>query len=255
MTIRFKIWALLVCVLTLLMSLCVQSVSASDGLTLTVSTVNAEPGTEVEVPIILSGNDMGLAGFMVSVNHDSNLSLKSITKGSALGTLTYTKPGDLTSNPLNIGFDGQDADYSNGTVATFTYVVPADAEGFYEVNASYSAGNIFDGDLNNVDIKIINGGIVVNSTPEVIEPVISYSNFEKGTKNIRLDVNLDSPDEITGKVYVALYDEKGHTVKTKVYPAAETVNAMLDSVDGKYIKIMWWDNEYRPIVENLKIDL
>lgn len=254
MAISLRKMMALICLISVLVTMCIPTVYASSKTTLTVANVNAEPGTDVDVAIDLSNNTSGIAGMMISVAYNENLVLKSVTKGTALPSLDFTKPGNLSANPVNIGFDGTEGDSTNGTVAILTFTVPEDAKGSYAVNVSYSEGNIYDGDLNDIDVSIVNGGITVNSTPAVTEPSISYTNLVKGTNNITLDVNLTSPDEISGKVYVALYDENS-MVKLKVYDADETVNATIDAVNGKYVKVMWWDNEYKPIAEHLKIDL
>lgn len=234
--------------------MCIPTVNASSKTTLTVASVIGEPGTDVDIAIGLSGNETGIAGMMISVLYDENLVLKSVTRGTALSTLDFTKPGNLSANPVNIGFDGMDGDSTNGTVATLTFTVPKDAEGNYEVNISYSVGNIYDGDLNDIYVNIVNGGINVESSPSTTEPTLAVSNFVKDANNITLDANLASSSGITGKVYVALYGENS-MAKVKVYDAEETVNVTLDTVNGKYIKVFWWDNEYKPITEFIKIDI
>ena len=83
---------------------------------------------------------------------------------------------------------------------------------------------------------------------------ILCKNLVQGTSDITMDICVTSPTEPEGKIYVALYDEE-HMLQVKVYDAKEIVNAKLDFAEGEYIKIMWWDSEYKPIIENLKIDL
>ncbi len=244
----------LVCVIFILTMMYIPAVNASSKATLTVSSVTAEPGTDVEVAIDLSGNEVGILGMMVSVSYDENLTLKKATAGTALSTLDFTPGKDLTANPINIGWDGLDADSTNGTVAILTFAVPEDVQGKYDVNVSYTTGNIYDDGYNDIDVTVVNGSITVNSAPVITEPSMSCENIVKGTDNITLDVNLVSHDEISGKVYVALYDENS-MIKAKIYDADEIVNAIIDAVNGKYIKVFWWDDEYKPIIEHLKIDL
>ena len=86
------------------------------------------------------------------------------------------------------------------------------------------------------------------------EYTITHKNLVSGASSITLDVCVTSPEKMGGKIYVALYDDN-HMIQVKVYDAEEIVNATLDFAKGTYIKVMWWDNDCKPIVENLKIDL
>ncbi|MBR5518984.1 MAG: hypothetical protein IKV86_08180 [Clostridia bacterium] len=244
----------LMCIVSAMAMICSPVVMASSKTTLTVSSVTAEPGTEVEVAIDLSGNEVGILGMMVSVSYDENLTLKKATAGNALPSLDFTPGKSLKENPINFAWDGLDADYGNGTVAILTFAVPEDAQGKYDINISYTTGNIYDNTYNDIDVAVVNGSITVNSVPVITEPSMSCDNIVNGADNITLDINLISPNEIIGKVYVALYDENRMTM-VKVYEADEFVNATLDAVNGNCIKVMWWDNNHKPITEHLKIEL
>jgi len=249
----------LISISTIIMMMCVPFVYASSGITLTVSNVTANQGEDIEVPIVLSDNSVGVAGMTISVSYDNNLTLKSITRGNALSSLNYTPPGNIGANPFNMVFYGLDGDKTNGTVATLTFTSPTDVTGKMNVNVSYTVGNIYDGDLNDLDVNIINGSVEVVSSgitePEVTEPTLEVSECTKGTNTISFDVYAKSPDELSGKIIVATYKDNNSTVKVKMYPVASEVNVSVDTANAEYIKVFWWDNEYKPIAEYIKIDI
>ena len=126
---------------------------------LTVGTVTAGKEDSVTVPISISDNH-GICGASISVAYDKALTLTGIQGGDGLSSLTMTRPGDLTANPVIILWDGVNADTSNGNIALLTFTVP-ETEGNYPVTVSYEDGDIVDGDLNPVALEIVNGGIQV----------------------------------------------------------------------------------------------
>lgn len=126
---------------------------------LTVGTVTAGKEDSVTVPISISDNH-GICGASISVTYDKALTLTGIQGGDGLSSLTMTRPGDLTANPVIILWDGVNADTSNGNIALLTFKAP-ETEGNYPVTVSYEDGDIVDGDLNAVELNIINGSINV----------------------------------------------------------------------------------------------
>ena len=126
---------------------------------LTVGTVTAGKEDSVTVPISISDNH-GICGASISVTYDKALTLTGIQGGDGLSSLTMTRPGDPTANPVIILWDGVNADTSNGNIALLTFKAP-ETEGNYPVTVSYEDGDIVDGDLNAVELNIINGSINV----------------------------------------------------------------------------------------------
>ena len=90
---------------------------------LTVGTVTAGKEDSVTVPISISDNH-GICGASISVTYDKALTLTGIQGGDGLSSLTMTRPGDLTANPVIILWDGVNADTSNGNIALLTFTVP-----------------------------------------------------------------------------------------------------------------------------------
>lgn len=113
----------------------------------------------VTVPVILSGNT-GLAGSLIQITYDPALKLTDVKAGDALKSLTLTPGGDLSANPFNLLWDGQDADNTSGTIAYLTFSVPKEA-GSYSISLSGAPGNFYDNDLNDVAVSFVEGFITV----------------------------------------------------------------------------------------------
>lgn len=164
---RKRLISFIAAVLLVLSSVLTAS-AAGSGVTLTIDQVTAEPGASVSVPVSVA-NNTGICGATISISYDSSLTLTDITAGSALSSLTMTKPGKLTANPFNIVWDGVDEDTTSGTIAVLTFTAPQES-GTYAISASYADGDVLDGDLNPVDLTISNGAVVVGKEePEPVE--------------------------------------------------------------------------------------
>lgn len=118
----------------------------------------------IEVPVKIESNS-GVCGATLTVDYDENLELKGITKGNALSSLTMTLPGDLSQKTINILWDGVEEDKTNGTLFILKFRNPEKA-GTYKVNILYKKGDIINGDLNTVDVDVVNGSIKIEKTTE-----------------------------------------------------------------------------------------
>lgn len=156
-----KLLAIITCIVVLILGSSFSVFASSDTPTLTVGQVTAEGGASVEVPITISDNT-GVCGATIMVTYDDRLKLTAVSAGEGLSTLTMTKPGDLTQNPVNILWDGTDADNSNGDIVKLSFTVPK-AAGIYPVSVNYTSGDIVDGNLEPVNPQIVNGSITVQS--------------------------------------------------------------------------------------------
>ena len=143
-----------------------EPIVPADAPTLTFGDMQAKSGGTVVVPLAISNNP-GLAGLSILVSYDSVLTLNGLEVGEALTELDFTNPKTLTANPLKLLWDGVDADASNGAILYLTFTVAENAEeGDYSISATYDAGDIYDGDMNDVDVVITAGKVTVkNSTP------------------------------------------------------------------------------------------
>ncbi len=131
--------------------------------TVTVGSETCYLGTgaaEVVVPVSLSGS-AGLAGCELRLSYDPALVLTRVEVGTALRSLVFTKPGDLTANPVKLVWDGLTADATNGVIANLTFTVPIASLGSYDVTLEYIPDGVYDGDLNNVALTTVPGTVSV----------------------------------------------------------------------------------------------
>lgn len=153
-------------VLAIMLAATLFSFTASaDGITVSVGNIAAQSGESVVVPVTISGNT-GIAGALFSVKYDSALTLTAVNAGEAFNTLTFTKPGKLDANPINLTYDGQDADTTNGVIAYLTFTAP-EAAGVYPVEISYNMGDIYDQDFNDLELTLVNGAVAVTQNDPI----------------------------------------------------------------------------------------
>ena len=101
----------------------------------------------------------------LTINFDENaLKLKDAKNGSALSTLSFTKPGALNSG-FSFGWDGAEInpeDIKDGSILILTFeVVDNAASGVCPISFTYDDGDIIDGDLNEVLLTVVNGSVTV----------------------------------------------------------------------------------------------
>lgn len=195
--------------------------------TISIGTVDAQPGEQVDVPISISGNT-GMCGATLSIAYNDALVLSNITAGSALSTLTMTKPGSLSSNPFNLVWDGMEADSSNGVIAILTFTAP-DTAGIYNIAATYNKDNMLDGDLRPFEIKIEQGRIKAGSVKQIVVKVDGKS------------VTLSSSDEVSGDVIIGFYSENNKLLSMKTYKAVNGDINLDNQENAYYAKAMWWE--------------
>lgn len=137
---------------------------------------------EVQVKLSISDNP-GITGCLLKVSFADGLTLKAITRGDALASLEFTKPGQFTeadpedpftvtgsaTSPISLVWDGvtREPDTTNGVLATLTFEVSTAAIGTYAISASAEAGGIFEGSnengsvLTDVPVDFVAGAINV----------------------------------------------------------------------------------------------
>lgn len=205
-------------ILALLLVCPVLPVSAAGSPTLTVGTVTAQKGQSIAVPLTISGNT-GICGARFRIDYDQKLTLTKVDTGTAFASLTLTKPGDLTANPVFLVWDGTDADTSNGVIVTLTFTAPQES-GSFAVSASYEEGDITDGDLQEVTPVIQNGAVVI---PNVISSVTLSGSVTTPVKNAEDRSNLNG-NGVTATVTWAPALENGRFAQNTEYTATVTVS-------------------------------
>lgn len=126
-------------------------------------------GEEVEVEILVKNNP-GIAGATLQVIYDSKLTLLKVVNGDALEGLAFTKPEKFTS-PCKFLWDSESGmSKKDGIIFKLQFLISNQATSgeVLPVQISYADGDVFDENLENVVLKLIDGKITVgNSDAEV----------------------------------------------------------------------------------------
>lgn len=131
--------------------------------TIIVDNATASAGDTVTVTVRIVNNP-GVAGAVLRLSYDSNLTLTGAASGEAFSYLQYTRPGQY-SNPCNFSWDSESGMATDdGTILTLTFRVSDSVSSGdkLNVNISYTHGDIYDENLDDVDLDIINGHITIN---------------------------------------------------------------------------------------------
>lgn len=125
------------------------------------------PESEVEVNVNIQNNP-GIAGATLNLQYDPKLTLISAENGEAWGKLAFTLPAKL-ENPSTFLWDSERGmTREDGTVLKLKFSISDQAaEGDQlSVNLSYVQGDLYDENMENVNLQIVNGCItVVNYIP------------------------------------------------------------------------------------------
>lgn len=134
----------------------------SDGAAIIVESAKARAGDTVEIAVSIQNNP-GVAGAKIFVSFDAELTLIGAESGEAFSVLDYTPPGTL-SNRCPFNWDSLDAESDeDGTVLVLTFEVGKGVSAGDELNVSvfFSDGDIFNADLNDVSLDVVNGKITI----------------------------------------------------------------------------------------------
>lgn len=202
-------------------------VSAQTKPIISADTVAASSGSDVIVPMRIS-NNTGICAAKITVEFDEELTLTGVSSGNALSGLTFTKPGNMEENTVNLGWDGVEADNTNGIIANLTFKAPQ-KDGIYDINISYLDGDIVDGNLNPVDMVINNGQVIVGSSKEVTVEIAGKT------------IKMNGENNSSGQIMVALYSEKGYLISLGKHNITSTPIKVTDTKNSSYAKVLWWD--------------
>ena len=140
------------------------TVSAEVTPVISVESVTDIAGATVNVDVTIENNP-GILGATLTLTYDDGLTLVNATEGEAFSALMMTKPGAFTS-PCNFLWDGQEINAGNikdGTILSLKFKISenANAGDEYAVNLSYASGDIFDANVQPIDIAINSGSISI----------------------------------------------------------------------------------------------
>ena len=126
---------------------------------------SVKAGSQVNVEIVLQNNP-GIAGAILQVEYDTKLTLQNVINGDALGGLTFTKPAEFGS-PSRFLWDSESGmSQKNGVLLTLQFVISAQAISGEKlpIHISYTDGDIFNEQLQDVNLQISDGTITVEGT-------------------------------------------------------------------------------------------
>lgn len=136
--------------------------STLEGAALLVENKQAFLNSEVEINVDIQENP-GVAGATLNVEYDSKLTLLSASNGDAWGSLTFTAPAKY-NNPSTFLWDSERGmASSDGTVLKLKFQVSDQAVSGEQlkIQVSYVTGDIFDENLETVNLQVVNGCITI----------------------------------------------------------------------------------------------
>lgn len=132
------------------------------GAALVVENKYGSPGEEVEVNVNVQNNP-GIAGATLCLQYDQGLTLISASNGDAWGNLAFTAPAKL-GNPSTFLWDSESGmAKDDGIVLKLKFQISDQVLGGEQlsVGVSYVPGDIYDENLENVNLQIVNSCITI----------------------------------------------------------------------------------------------
>jgi|GEM_PF-3037138 hypothetical protein len=218
--------------------------SAAAKPNVSIQCASAESGGTVSVAVILYRNT-GFADLSFEIAYDTSaFQLVGVEQNSKIGC-SFTASQQFSQNPYMLNWvDGTSSNTFNGTLAVLTFQISTAAIGEYPIEISYYKG--LNGDYKD--------GIDVNYDQNFDPLHLTYSSgiitVEEPEKEITVTLGgktevLSAKHALTGQICVAGYRENGQLCSVRLYPAAEKINAAVDS-GAVRIKIFWLDDS-RPV--------
>lgn len=137
---------------------------AANAATVQVESINAVPGSTVEVNVTLKNNP-GIMAAAFTFTYDNGLTLIDAKSGDAFSALSMTKPEEYKS-PCKFAWDAldlSDDDIVDGTILTLTFKVDENAtpDSDLNVKVSYNVKDIIDSNIQAVPLVTNNGKVTV----------------------------------------------------------------------------------------------
>jgi len=136
----------------------------SQATTLTVAEVTAAPGTEVTLPVTVTGNP-GILGAVLTVSWDEDLTLVADANGEAFEELSYQSPSRYVSGCSFVWYGSRVKEIKDGTILLLTFRVSETALDGKSCNVTitYDKRDILDKNYQTVDLVVENGGVQIAS--------------------------------------------------------------------------------------------
>ena len=146
----------------------VSAAADESAAALTVDGLWANPGDIVDVNVSISGNP-GVLGAILRVSWDKTMTLVNDASGEAFSNMIYTPPSRYNPAGTNfIWFSNEVGKVMDGVVLTLSFQISETAENnsILPIEVTYTSGDVFDGNDQDVDLSITNGYVhVIDYTP------------------------------------------------------------------------------------------
>lgn len=195
-----------------------------------VDEVNGFPGEDVNV-IVSIKNNPGILGAVLKLEYGEGLSLTGAENGEVFSSLTMTKPGDYAS-PCKFFWEGQTIaknDIIDGTILVLSFKVSDDVKGRTKIpiNVSFSEGDIVDDELNDVEVTLKSGYVIVddylpgdldgdkkvNASDVILMRRHIAGGYEISINENAADVNADGKCNTSDVILLRRYIAGGYGVK------------------------------------------
>lgn len=157
---KYLLPLLILCMVILGVPFAIAAEETVPNCTIRGNEVVASPDLDVTMTLTIENNP-GISGAEIIVSFDERLTLVSAEAGEAFSALTYVAPS-YYRNPTVFMWDSEkinDEDIKDGIILELTFHIPAGVEGEFPVTITYESGNIFDKDLNPMELTMVNGSI------------------------------------------------------------------------------------------------
>ena len=156
------------------------------------SVVKQEGSSTVNVDINVQNNP-GIAGATLNVEFADGLTLVAAENGEAFSNLVLTKPGTFTNHSRFL-WDSVDGEaVGDGIILTLTFEVSSDATGDLDVCISCNDGDVYNENLDTVEVQTVNGVVKTSSQSapsESNEPVFEVVSATKSDASSTVNVDI-----------------------------------------------------------------
>ena len=131
----------------------------------TVETVTVEPGaSKVDLKVSVTNNP-GILGMAFTVNYDeSQLKLVDGQTGATISRLSFQKPSNYADGCKFLWYGSETGEVTDGEMLILTFELLRDAKaGLHPVSISCDARDIYDGNCDMIEPKVIAGGIEISN--------------------------------------------------------------------------------------------
>ena len=174
----------------------------TSGGTITVGTTIGTPGSQVSVPVSISGNP-GINTFSLGFDYDATrLTLTSVSINSSLG-------GQFTYSKKAVWLNSTDTSY-NGEILTLTFSVLQNAAlGDASVAVTYNSGDISNYNEEDVNFTLVSGKITIKNSEPITGAsvqVLPEKEKVKAGETFSVDLILKDNPGMAGLIVTLQYD-------------------------------------------------